>query len=103
MMTVPVVPAVFPADVMAVNPTMSVRYVAGHPNHFVVARPIPRAMIVKWPVANLDFDALRSNSGRQKDAGRNDSDEKKFVFDHYPNDHRRTAVANALLVGGNTS
>lgn len=74
-MTVPVVPAVFPANIMAVNPTMAVRHVAWHPNSFIVASPIASAMVIEWPVANLDFKALRSHSDRKKDTRSNDGDE----------------------------
>ena len=41
-------------------------------------------MVVEWPVANLDFDALRSNRGGKKDARRNNGNEQKFVFNHTP-------------------
>ena len=52
---VEVLPAVFPADVLAVNPMMpEARHVARDPNHFIVAVPIARAMAIEWPVANLD-------------------------------------------------
>ena len=63
MAVLPVVPAVFPADVLAVNPMIPLA-VARDPDHFIVVVPIARAMAVKWPVADLDCDALRSNSGR---------------------------------------
>jgi hypothetical protein len=74
--------AVLPADVMAVNPMVPVSHMAWSPSHFIVARPIARAMVVEWPVVNLDFDALRSNSGWKKETHRNNSDEQKFVFNH---------------------
>ena len=48
-----VVPAMFPADVLAVNPMMPI-VVARHPDHFIVARPIARAMVVERPGADLD-------------------------------------------------
>ena len=52
---VPVVVPVLSADVLAVDPMMSeVRHVARDPNHFVAAVPIPWAMIVERPVADLD-------------------------------------------------
>lgn len=41
-------------------------------------------MVVEWPVANLDFDALRSNRGGKKDARRNNGNEQKFVLNHTP-------------------
>jgi hypothetical protein len=82
-----IVPAVFPAEVMAVNPMMpEARHVPRDPNHFIVARPIALTMVVEWPVANLDFDAIRSNSGRKKNTRRNNGNEQKFVFNHYTTD-----------------
>jgi hypothetical protein len=100
MVVVPAVPAVFRADVMAVNPMMSVRHVARDPKHFIVAGPIARAMVVVWPVANLDLNPLGSNSGRKKETRRNNGDEQKFVFDHYPADHAPTPLANTSLDSG---
>jgi hypothetical protein len=42
-------------------------------------------MSVVCPVAYLNAEALRSNSGgRKKNAGRNQCDEQKFVFNHNP-------------------
>jgi len=54
MTVLPVVPALFAADILAVNPVPVARHVARDPNHFIVAVPIARAMRVEWPVANLD-------------------------------------------------
>ena len=54
MTVLPVVPALFPADIFAVNPVPVARHVARDPNHFIVAVPIAGAMRVEWPVANLD-------------------------------------------------
>ena len=53
MTVLPVVPALFPADVLAVNPVMPLG-VARDPHHFIVAGPIAGAMVVEWPVADLD-------------------------------------------------
>lgn len=53
MAVLPVVLAVFPADVPAVSPMMPL-VVARDPDHFIVAVPIARAMVVERPVANLD-------------------------------------------------
>ena len=64
MTAVPALVAVLPADVMAVDPVMPARHVARDPDHFIVVGPIARAMVVEWLVANLDCNALRSNSGR---------------------------------------
>jgi len=55
MTSIPFVLTVFPTDVLAVNPMMpETRHVARDPNHFVVALPIARTMVVERPVANLD-------------------------------------------------
>jgi hypothetical protein len=64
MTAVPALVAVLSADVMAVDPVMPARHVARDPDHFIVVGPIARAMVVEWLVANLDCNALRSNSGR---------------------------------------
>ena len=53
MTVLPVVPALFAADVLPVNPIMPL-FVARDPYHLIVAVPIARAMRVEWPVANLD-------------------------------------------------
>ena len=98
MLAVQVVVVVFPADVMAVDPVMpDARHVARDPNHFIAAAPIARAMVVIWPVANLDFDASRSNSGGKKNIRRNNGDEQKFVFNHHTTDHARAALANTFF------
>lgn len=77
-----VMAAMFSADVMPVNPMMP-RPVAGDPNHFPVARPIAGAMAVIGPVADLNAEALSANSGsRKKNAGPNQGDEQKFIFNH---------------------
>lgn len=57
-------------------------------------------MAVEWPVANLDLNAIRSNSSRKKNTRRNNGDEQKFVFNHYITDHGRAAPANTFF--GNT-
>ena len=55
MTVLPVVPAVFSADVLAVDPVMpKVRHMARDPHHFIVAVPIAGAVVVERPVANLD-------------------------------------------------
>jgi hypothetical protein len=98
MMAVEVVPAVFRAEVVAVDPMMSkARHVARDPNHFIVARPVARAMAVVWTIANLDFDANRSNSGGKKKTRRNNGDEQKFVFIHYPTNSRAHRRGQYLL------
>jgi hypothetical protein len=67
--------AVLPADIMAVNPTMpKARPMAWHPHHFIVAVPVTRAMGVVRPVASFDYNAIRSNSGGNKNTRRNYSD-----------------------------
>jgi hypothetical protein len=75
--------AVFTANVMAMDPLMVViGPMAPHPNHFVVARPIARAVAVVRPVADLNAKALRSRSGRKKNTGRNCGDQQKFFRNH---------------------
>ena len=59
-------------------------------------------MRVEWPVANVDFDADRSNSGGKKNARRNNGNEQKFAFNHIALIHARTALANTLLVARKT-
>jgi hypothetical protein len=78
MTVLPVVPALFPADVLAMDPMMPLA-VAWDPDHCIVAVPIACAMVVEWPVANLDLNAIRSNSGGKKNTRRNNGDEQKFV------------------------
>lgn len=100
MAAVPALLAVFPADVMAVDPMMpEARHMSRDPNHFIVVGPIPRAMAVEWPVANLDFDAIRSNSGRNKNTRANNGNEQKFVVNHVPLIHA-THRAGQYLLGG---
>jgi hypothetical protein len=81
-----VVPAMFAADIMAVNP-VPVGTVPWNPNHFPVACPIAGAMVVIRPIAYFDAKALRSNGGRQKNTGRADSDEQKFFRNHVTDSH----------------
>jgi len=81
MTVLPVVPALFPADVLAMNPMMPLA-VAPDPDHFIVAVPIARAMVVGWPVANPNLNPIRSNSGGKKNTRRNNDDEQKFVSNH---------------------
>ena len=83
---VPLVLAVLPAGVLAVNPMVPALHVPRGPNHFIVVVPIAVAMVVKLFVANLDLDAIRSNSGRNKKARRNNGSEQKFVFNHCATD-----------------
>ena len=60
------IPTMFSADVVAVNPLM---VVVGpmplHPNHFIIARPIACAVAVIRPVTDLNAKALRSRGGRK--------------------------------------
>ena len=58
--------AVLGPDVVAVDPTASdAGSMAWDPNHFVVARPITRAVAVVRPVANRDADSLGFNDSRR--------------------------------------
>jgi len=55
MTSIPFMLAAFSAHVLAVNPMVTeARHMARDPDHFIVAVPIARAMVVKRPVANLD-------------------------------------------------
>lgn len=96
---VPIVAAMFSADIMAVNPMVpKAGHVAGYPDHFVFTTPIARAMIIKWAVANFDLDAIGSNSCRDQNARRQNGQEQKFVFRHAVTDHARVPAANTVLV-----
>ena len=96
-----VVGAVFPANVMAVNPSMTVvGPMSRDPNHSIVPFPITRAMVIVWPVANLDFDASRSNRGGKKDTRRNNCDEQKFIFDHNTTDSCGHPLAHGFIAHG---
>ena len=65
MVAVPM-PAMLPADVMAVNPCpVVVSPMAGDPNHFIVATVVARAVAVIRPVTDLNAKALRSRGGRK--------------------------------------
>jgi hypothetical protein len=75
------VAALFPSDVLAMNPMVPLA-VARDPDHFIVAVPIARAVVVEWPVANLDLNAIRSNNSGKKNTRRNNGDEQKFVSNH---------------------
>ena len=83
MVTNPAVPAMFAADVVAMDPMMSnVRHVPGNPDHLIVAVPITCAVVVKGPVPDLDFNSIRSNEGGEKHARHQNGREQKFIFDH---------------------
>ena len=103
MSSIPVVAAAFAAHVLTVDPMMSVvRHVAWDPNHFIVAGPIARAMVIKWSVADLDRDALCSHSDWSDNARCNNGGEQKFVFNHPPTDHEPTVPANTVSVSRDT-
>ena len=80
MMADPAMMAVFPSDVVPVNPMMPT-HMARNPDHLIVASPISGAMAIVWTVANLDLD-IRSNSGWKKKTRRYYGEKQKFVFDH---------------------
>jgi hypothetical protein len=66
-------PAVFAADVMAVDPMMAVvRPMAGNPDHFPFATPVARAMAVVWPVAELDANSRLCRKRGPESEARND-------------------------------
>jgi hypothetical protein len=81
-----VMATMFPADVMAVDPLPAVvGPMARDPNHFPIACPIAGTMAVIGPIAYLNAKTLRANRAcRNKNAGRNQGDEQKFVFNHTP-------------------
>ena len=55
MAPVPIVLAAFSAHILPVNPMVTgARHMARDPDHFIIAVPIARAMVIEWPVANLD-------------------------------------------------
>jgi hypothetical protein len=65
MVAVPI-PAMFPADVVAVNPCLVVvGPMAGDPNHFIIATPVVWPVAVIRPVAYLNAKALRSRGDRK--------------------------------------
>jgi hypothetical protein len=99
----PLVLAVFSADILAMNPMVPVmRHMARNPDHLIVAVPIVLSMVVKRPVANLDLNATRSNSGRNKNARHQNGGEQKFAFYHPPTDHALIVLANTVLVARDT-
>jgi hypothetical protein len=78
-----IVPTMFAATVVAVNPMVSVLGpMAGHPNHFVVALPVTRAMIVKRPVTDFDPNFLRLQGGPESKARSGDRHEKQYFLNH---------------------
>jgi hypothetical protein len=80
---IPVVTAVFAADVMAVNPPLSQeRAMAGDPNHFVVTLPVTGAMAVVGSVADVDFKSIRPHGCRENDTRGEERDEKEFCLNH---------------------
>jgi len=59
---------VFAADVVAVDPMMvMISPMAGHPDHFVFATPVARAMGVIWLVTDFDADPCRLDGGPESE------------------------------------
>jgi len=72
-----IVPAMFAATVMTVDPMVSVLGpMAGLPNHFVIVFPVTRAMAVIGPVTDFDPKALRLEGGPESKARRGDRHEQ---------------------------
>ena len=85
---VPMVPAVFAADIMSVDPMMMVfGPMARDPNHFVVPLPITGAVVVIGPVTDFDSEFLCRNGGRQNDARDRYRGEQKFFRNHASDSH----------------
>lgn len=77
------VPAVFAAAVMAVNPMMTVvRPMAGDPDHFVFTLPVTRAMTVIWPITQFDSDSLRLDGAPESEAGSGNRCEQQCFLIH---------------------
>lgn len=69
-------PAMFASDVLAVYPMMpKVRHMAGDPNHFIIAGPITRAVVIVGLITNLDGNAS-SHSDWSENARGNDGHEQ---------------------------
>lgn len=102
MVAIPIVPTVFFADVVAVNPMMPGAHVSGDPNHLIVTVPIAWPMIVVGPIADLNFNIFGSNRRRYKNARHHNGGEQKFAFDHPSTDHAPMILANTVLVVRNT-
>ena len=71
---------------------------AADPNHFVIAVPIPSAVVlmIEWPVADLDLNPDRWNGGRHKDARGKNGEKQKFVSNHNSIDHAGSGMANTF-------
>ena len=58
------VPTMFAANVMSVDPMMVVlRPMAWNPDHFIFTLPVTRAMTVVGPVAEFDVNSRRCRTG----------------------------------------
>ena len=80
--TFPIVPPVFATDVMTVDPTMTPRPMAGHPDHFPVTIPVVRPMAVIWPVADFDAKPCRLNGGPESEARNANRHEQQCFLNH---------------------
>jgi nucleoside recognition membrane protein YjiH len=61
--------ATFTANIMTVNPMMTVfRPMAGNPDHLVVTFPVTRTMAVVWPVTEFNSKTLRLKSAPESEA-----------------------------------
>jgi len=65
----PIVPPVFAADIMTVDPVVMVLGpMAGHPDHFIFPLPIAGTMVIIGPISNFDPEFLCRKSGWENDA-----------------------------------
>lgn len=70
--------AVFATAIMAVDPVMTVLGpMARHPDHFVIAFPVTRAMRVEWPVTDFDVKSRLSRECGPENEARRDRREQQ--------------------------
>jgi hypothetical protein len=75
------VPAMFAADVMSMNPMMTVvRPMAWNPNHFIFALPVTRAMAVVWLVTEFDAKSRLCRKGGPESEARYDERNEQCCF-----------------------
>jgi len=97
--SVPIVAAMFSADIVAVNPVVpEAGHMAGNPNHFVLTSPIARPMVIEGPVTDFDVDAVSANRGWSQNAHGHNGYEQKFVFGHGATHHAQVTAANTVFV-----
>jgi hypothetical protein len=82
MMAIRVVPSMFAADVMSMDPVTVPGAVAGYPDHLVIAVPIAGTMAVVGPVTDLYTEFIGPESGRQNNTRSHQGDEKESILLH---------------------